>query len=165
MKIKLEHAFNCTPEEYWEVLSDDSVDREITEAADGTYELISEGTTAGQYRKHSRIVMNRDLPAAMLKVLKTDKIGYELIITKPETSTTARWDIKPMVLADRFQGGGTTAFRATPTGCTRIIEGELNVKVPLVGKMMEERLVSDVSASYDRGAEIIRNRIKARFGK
>lgn len=163
MKIKLEHAFNCTPEQYWEVLGDDNVDREITMAADGTYELISEATQGGTYRKHSRIVMNRELPAAMLKVLKTDKIGYELMITRPESSTTARWDIKPMVLADRFQGGGTTAFRVTPTGCVRIIEGELSVKVPLIGKMMEERLVNDVSASYDRGAEIIRKHITARY--
>ena len=165
MKLKLEHAFNCTPEEYWELLSDDSVDREITVAADGSYECLSEATTNGTYRKHSRIVMNRELPAAMLKVLKTDKIGYELIITRPTNSVTGRWDIVPLVLADRFQGGGTTEFRATPTGCVRLINGELNVKVPLIGKMMEERLVNDVSASYDRGADIIRRRIKERFGK
>lgn len=165
MKFKLDHEFPCTPEEYWQVLGDDAIDREIATSSDGTYKLISETSDNGTYRKTSLVVMNRDLPSAMVKVLKTNQIGYELTITRPLSSVSATWAIKPLVLPDRVDGGGTTSFRATSTGCIRTIEGELSVKVPLIGKMMEERLVNDVSASYDRGADIIRRHIREKLGK
>lgn len=164
MKLKLEHAFACTPEEYWDIVADHTVDEQMAHASDGTYELLSESDANGVLTRRQRIVMNRELPSAMKKAIGTDKIGYELETKVQRSANRADWTITPLVLPDRVKGAGIVHVTATPSGCVRVIDGELTVKVPLIGKMMEERLVNDVSASYDRGAEIIRQHIGKRKG-
>lgn len=159
MKLKLEHRFECTPAEYWSIVADHEVDLEMAKSSDGEYELLSETEANGITTRRQRFIMNRELPAAMLKVLQTDRIGYELETRLDLQHHRSEWTITPMVLPDRVTGSGVVVVTATKDGCLRIIEGDLTVRVPLIGRKMEERLISDVSASYERAAVIIRRRI------
>lgn len=164
MKLKLEHRFECTPEQYWEIVADHEVDLEMAAASDGEYELLFEHDEDGITTRRQRIIMNRELPAAMTKVLGSDRIGYELETRIDNKASRSEWTITPLVLPDRISGAGVAVVTATKDGCLRIIEGDLKVRVPILGKKMEERLVADVSKSYDRSAEIIHQRAAALKG-
>lgn len=159
MKFKLEHHFDCSPEQYWAIVRNHEVDEEMARASNGEYELLSETEEGDVLTRRQQIVMKRDLPKPMLKVLGTDNIGYVLETRVNHAHSRSEWTITPLVLPDRVTGAGTAVVTATTGGCRRIIEGDLTVRVPLLGRKMEERLVSDVSESYDRGAKIIARRI------
>lgn len=155
MKFTLEHHFPCTPEIYWTYATQQEIDEESARLSDGQVELLSKTEENGVVTREQRFTMNRDLPTAMKKVLKTDSIGYELKVVYTRATSSAKWTITPLVIPDRVTGGGTVEVKPTANGCVRLIQGELNVKVPLIGKKMEERLIEDVSKSYDTNAEVI----------
>ena len=67
-----------------------------------------------------------------------------------------------MVLQDRFSGSGTTRVVAKAGGCERIIAGDLTIRVPILGRKMEQRLISDVASGYERAAVIIREMLRER---
>jgi predicted enzyme involved in methoxymalonyl-ACP biosynthesis len=79
-----------------------------------------------------------------------------------EGEHTLQWSIEPMVLQDRFSGSGTTRVVAKAGGCERIIAGDLTIRVPILGRKMEQRLISDVASGYDRAAVIIREMLRER---
>lgn len=161
MKLKLEHRFACSPETYWEIATRDDVETEGASKNDGEVENLSD-TTQGNIRiRRQRFSMNRELPAAITKVLKTNRISYKLEMRIDTERFRADWTITPLVLPDRVTGSGVAIVTPTADGCLRVIDGELNVKVPLVGRMMEERLISEVSKSYDITAGVIRDRVAA----
>src|SRR5690554_7723342 len=106
MKLKLEHRFECSPEQYWEIVADHEVDREMATASDGEYELLFEETNDGITTRRQRLIMNRELPSAMVKVLGTNRIGYELETVIDNNASRAEWQITPLVLPDRVSGAG-----------------------------------------------------------
>lgn len=162
MKLKLEHRFACSPETYWEIATLDEVEAEAAAKNRGEVETLSD-TTDGDIRvRRQRFTMNRDLPSTMTRVLKTDRIQYELETRIDTTRHRADWVITPLVLPDRVHGSGVAVVTATSDGCLRVIDGDLTVKVPLVGRVFEERLISEVSKSYHVTAEIIRRKIAER---
>lgn len=162
MKLKLEHRFACDPATYWEIATDDAVEAEGAGKNNGEVETLSDTIVNGVRTRRQRFTMNRDLPAAITKVLKTDRISYELELRIDEKRHRAEWTITPRVLPDRVKGSGVAVVTPTSDGCLRVIDGELTVKVPLVGRMMEERLIAEVTASYNVTAGIIRQKIAER---
>lgn len=162
MKLKLEHRFACSPETYWEIATLDEVEAEGAAKNNGTVETISDEVIGGIRVRRQRFTMRRELPAAIVKVLKTDHIQYELEMRIDPARHRADWVITPLVLPDRVQGSGVAVVTPTSDGCLRVIDGDLTVKVPLVGRMMEERLISEVTKSYNVTAGIIAQKVAER---
>ncbi|MCB9507762.1 MAG: DUF2505 domain-containing protein [Myxococcales bacterium] len=154
MRFEIRHTFPCPPERLWEVTDSEEFERRLAEATGATRVLLEQSVKDGSRYTKRRISMKRDLPAPMRKALGTDEISYDQETWRPVEGDRLRWQISPKVLGDRFSGTGTTTVRATPAGCERIIAGDLQVKVPLIGGAMEKRLVDDVTASYERAAKI-----------
>lgn len=57
---------------------------------------------------------------------------------------------------DRFASHGRFTFRARPDGVARRIEGEVQVRVPVLGIIAERLLVDDVKRSFGAEAEVLR---------
>lgn len=161
MKMKLTHHFSCSPERLWQITESDAFEARLAEASSSARALMEQRREAdGTRYLRRRITAKRTLPAPMVKVLGTDQISYDQETWHKENAPVLRWRILPQVLQGRFHGEGTTTVAATAEGCSRTIEGELTIKVPLVGGQMEKKLVEDVSRSYDRAAEIIRQMLR-----
>lgn len=159
MRLHLEHDFDCSADRYWEVAEGGEIEDELAAAGGATHEELDRRSDERETYVRKRITAKRDIPAAMKKVLGTDSISYEMEVWRDKATNKGRWKITPMVLQGRFEGGGTVEFRERPGGVTRVISGDLSVKVPLIGKKMEQRLVDDVSASYERTTAVIRRHI------
>lgn len=160
MKLKLEHRFACSPETYWEIATLENIEHEGSRRNDGEIETLSDELSNGIRTRRQRFYMNRELPSAMVKVLKTERIGYELETRIDVARHRAEWTITPLVLPDRVHGAGVAVVTPTSDGCLRVIEGDLTIKVPLLGRKMEERLIAEVSTSYNTTAEVIREYLK-----
>lgn len=162
MRFDLEHSFACTPEELWAITDDPDFELRLAEVSDSTRELVEASDEGGVRYRKLRITVDRELPAPMKKAIGADRISYDQVTRRKLGSNELTWSISPMVLRDRFKGEGTTKVRSVGDGCRRVISGELSIRVPLLGPKMEQRLVDDVSASYDRAAALIRTMLVER---
>jgi len=69
---------------------------------------------------------------------------------------TVRFTMKPDNYADRFRAGGSTRFEPAGDGATRrITEGDLAVRVPLVGKSVENAIVSGLREHLAAEIEVV----------
>ncbi len=155
MRFQLKHTFDCDAATLWSITEDPAFEAQLAEASESTRELIETNDDGGTRYALKRITLQRDLPGAMKKVIGGEHIVYDQETWRELDGDKLRWKISPRVLGDRFVGEGTTRVRETATGCERMISGELTVRVPIIGGKMEKRLVDDVSASYERAAQII----------
>ncbi|MCA9533756.1 MAG: DUF2505 family protein [Myxococcales bacterium] len=150
----MSHVFACSPAELLSVLDDPSFDERMSARTGVVREVLErKEDESGSYVRF-RVTANKEIPAVMAKAIGADRIRYEQESRRAAGSTTLAWTIIPMVLASKFQGSGTTTVRATATGCERVIEGELVVKVPIVGKQMEAKLLESVEESYNQAAAL-----------
>jgi len=156
VRFELKHAFSCTPDQLWEITDSDAFETELAAATQSGRELVESNDEGGVRYARRRISIRRELPGPIAKALGGQQISYDQETWRPLGTNVLRWKITPFVLQGRFSGEGKTEVRATPTGCERIIRGDLTIRVPVLGGAMEKRLVDDVSASYTRAADIIR---------
>jgi hypothetical protein len=71
------------------------------------------------------------------------RIDYRVTPNLPE-----RW-------RDRFDSRGSFTFRQEPDGVVRRIDGEVVVRVPIVGVIAERLLVKEVRAGFDADAAVL----------
>jgi hypothetical protein len=115
-------------------------------------EVLERREDAGETYVRFRVLINKEVPAVMAKAIGADRISYDQESRRAAGSFTIAWNIIPMVLAKKFDGSGSTTIRATAGGCERVIEGDLVVRVPIIGKQMEAKLVESIEESYNRAA-------------
>lgn len=159
------HRFTCSPEQLMSVLDDPSFDVRMAAQTGVVREVLERREDAGGSYVRFRVVANKEIPAVMAKAIGADRISYEQESRRATGTFKIDWTIIPMVLASKFQGSGSTTVRATADGCERVIEGDLVVRVPILGKQMEAKLVESIEDSYNRAAvlagEMLRERGQA----
>lgn len=104
---------------------------------------------------------DRTIPAPLAKVLKTDKIEYQEILTYHRGKFIGQWKTVPPFMSEKFLASGEFRFEAIDGGVRRIMEGDITVKIFGVGGLAEKVIVSEVEASYDRAAEFTREYLKS----
>lgn len=162
MKLNLRHDFACDAGTLWRLTDSDTFETRLAEASNTDRELVESREENGVQYRRRRISVRRELPGPMRKVLGSDTIRYDQETWRKEGENTLRWKIIPMVLEGRFHGEGVTRIEPLPGGgCARIIEGDLTIRVPLIGGKMEQKLADDVAQSYGRAAEILRDMLAA----
>lgn len=162
MRLNLRHDFPCDAETLWRLTDSETFEKRLADASNTDRELVESREDGDVQYRRRRISVRRDLPAPMRKVLGSDTIRYDQETWRRAGENTLRWKIIPMVLEGRFTGEGVTRIESLPDGgCARIIEGDLTIRVPLIGGKMEQKLVDDVAQSYSRAAEILRDMLAA----
>ena len=136
------------------VLDDPTFDTRMAAQTGVVREILERREDASETYVRSRVVINKEVPAMMAKAIGADRISYEQESRRAVGSFTNAWNIIPMVLASKFEGSGSTTVRAIAEGCERVIEGELVVRVPIVGKQMEAKLVESIEQSYNRAGTL-----------
>jgi hypothetical protein len=162
MRFELKHTFDCDAETLWSITEDPDFEQRLGGASATAHETIEISVTDSERYARKRVTVQRELPAAMQKVIGGQNISYDQETWRALPGNKLRWSISPNVLRGRFLGEGTTRVRDSGGRCERIISGELTVNIPIVGKKMEKRLVEDVSASYERAAGIVREMLAER---
>ena len=154
-KLTVRHAFACTPATFWEMFWDDDYDRMVLEAADVRREILeSTEHSQGVVVQKIRTTPNRELPKAVAAVVGAAKLIYTQDSRFDPNASTLTWSVTPNVLADKVTAKGQLTVRATPSGCERLVDGEIAVNVRFVGGRIEKAIVDDVSRSYAKAAEV-----------
>jgi hypothetical protein len=99
-----------------------------------------------------RIGPDRELPAALKKVLKSDRLEYTEKLDYRWGSNRASWETIPSVFANKVDARGSIVFREVPGGVLRIADGVIKVKILGVGGVVEKLVIADVEKSFTNAA-------------
>jgi Protein of unknown function (DUF2505) len=105
-----------------------------------------------------KVVAGGDVPASVRRVLSEEMLTWHEDTRFVPAEHTIHWTITPLnaraqeVMSSR----GTWKLLPKGEGTKRIIDGELTIKVPLVGKVVEAYLVGELKKNYEVEPDIQR---------
>jgi hypothetical protein len=96
-----------------------------------------------------RVKKQGELPKPIQKIVKDDALAWIEKSKLVKKDQCIYWEILPESKVFRFHGTGVWRLSAMSRGCKRVIEGEIAVEIPLVGKMVESFIVSELLKTYE----------------
>lgn len=153
MRFELRHDFSYPAPEVATAL----LDPEFQASLDGlgplkSRQVLSQDTEAGgRVTRRVRCVLGIDLGAASKFLGDSEPAWVEEARWDPEQMSWA-WVIHPEVAEQLLSASGTMALQAQEGASTRLIEGEVRVRVPLYGGKVEGWIVEGISDAYEEEA-------------
>jgi len=108
----------------------------------GEPQVVEYRTDAQQVVMRVHYRFTADLPSAALAVIDADKLTWIEESTYDLAAATCRSKLLPDHYPDRLTASATSAFTAAGAGTVRRIDGDLRVRMPLVGGKVERAIVS-----------------------
>lgn len=162
MEISLKHHFPCTPAAYWAAVSEPGYEDELRSNTDVELTVLGREDRGGRLYERFRVSPKKELPAIAQKATGARRLSYVQELLSDPTRFVVEWKVLSDVLPDKVSCSGTTTIRPEGSGCVRELRGEVRVAIPLVGGAIEKHIVSELEASYERAAEVVRRRLRAR---
>jgi hypothetical protein len=127
-----------------------------------TPELLDHRAGSGKVHISYRQRYTGDLPAAAQSMIDQNKISWIEELAFDLASRTADTRLKPDHYADRFSCSGRYTFNDLGRGrSARRLDGDLRIRVPLVGGRVEAALISGLKEHADAERELIEDRLLA----
>lgn len=157
MQFSITDQFDCSPQRLWELLEDDEeVARRLQETTQERRELVEQDTDNGVEHLRIRCVSMREIPAMMQKALGIERLEYERDQRLDRDAGVMNWEVTTPFLTDRVDVTATTRVSATDDGCRRVVEGQVDIQLPLVGKKMEGKLADRIRDGEQAAGRIVR---------
>lgn len=105
-----------------------------------------------------KVVAGGDIPASARRVVSEDMLTWHEDTKFVPAEHTIYWKITPLKekFRDVFSGHGIWKLIPQGQGTRRIIEGEITVKMAIVGKIVEQFIVNELKKNYDVEPDIQR---------
>jgi hypothetical protein len=162
--LTLRHEMDCDESTYWDkCVLDDEYNRRffLEELKFNSYELIEqrdEGDTV--VRKVRAEPKATNMPAAIKKAIG-DSFGYVEEGTYDRKAKRYRFRTIPSAFPDKVKIQGTMRCEVIgPRRIARLSEVQVDVKVFMIGGIIEERIVDDIKRSYAKAAEFTNTWVK-----
>ncbi len=163
-KLSLSHVFPCTPLELFDLLDDPALDEVQSREANLQREVVERRIEPdGAQFKRVRCRPNRALPGFLAPFVGPEGLVYFQVTRAEPAKGLIRWSVEAPAMGERMEVAGTTRIEPHPDGCRRTIEGQVTVRVRLLGGQIERFVADEVQKSYDRTARAITAFIAARL--
>ena len=155
-EILIEDRFDCSPQDLYDLLSDNGFDDGLMKSLQMGKELISESKQADGVQYKIRLTNPDEIPA-IAKKFTGDHLSY--IETRKWTNSNLgnTWVIEPEVKGAKVEAKGVTEIIAEGSGCVRRTKGSVSVSLPLIGKKIEEMVLDSIQKTFKQNAEYCRN--------
>jgi hypothetical protein len=90
-----------------------------------------------------------DLPPAVSAIASPDLFKWHEKSHYVPKEKTLHFKIEPLSGSSKFEGSGRFIYSKLKNGTKRVLEGEMNVKIPFVGKIVESFLVNELKKNYE----------------
>ncbi|HQY62939.1 MAG: DUF2505 domain-containing protein [Myxococcales bacterium] len=158
MKFRCEHRFTgITLAQYEKMYFDEAFNTELCKVLGLTRSVVSYDVTDTKVKRVVRVAPNREIPAPAAKILGAAKIEYTETIEYVFGSGKADWSTVSSVMTDKVDSRGTVRFAERDGAVVRSVDGDVTVKITLLGGTVEKFIVSDVERSYEKAAEFTRD--------
>lgn len=164
MKYTIADEFQASAERYWDIFFSEDYGRELFKALRVGREVLSsrregEGEALQVWRK-LRLTPEREVPGVLKRFIKG---AASYVEDNHFVARTNRMEVvtTPSFMADQILTRGVYRLEVLgPTRVRRIWEGEVTVKIPLVGGTAEKFLVDEVTSSYRTTTDFTRRWIE-----
>ena len=156
MKFEIAHTFAVTPEQYEAIYFDEAFGAASCDAVNLGRTLLKLEKTDGRIVRQVRVEPQREIPGPVAKLIGNAKIAYVEEVDYDVAKRVGRWRTVPNIASDKIETGGTFEFVASGTGTTRLLKGDITVKVFGLGGFIEKFIVEDVKKSYEKAAAFTR---------
>lgn len=150
--FKLEHEFPKISLERFEKYLNHPKLNEILSKMPGfrSRDLIEEKQhDSGEIEWRFQVVAGGNVPPAVQKIISPDMFTWIESSRFVPKEHCIYWEIIPTLARGKFEGKGSWQLSKKGKGTKRIIEGEVAVKIPFVGKVVESFIVSELKKSYE----------------
>jgi hypothetical protein len=155
-EVTLRHEIHTDEETYWaKMLFDEGYNKKLYgEHLGAGWQLLSQKEDDAKLTRRINVeppVAN--LPTALKKML-SDKLSYTEEGTFDKGAKRYTFKITPNLQADKTKVTGEMWLeKLGDKKIARVCRILVDVKIFMVGSMVEDRIVSDLEASYDRGTQ------------
>ncbi len=113
-----------------------------------------DGSTTWRFK----VVAGGDVPSSVRKVLNEEMLTWHEDTRFVPSEHTIHWTIVPLAAKAQqlLESKGIWKLIPQGKGTRRVIEGQITVKVPLIGKVVEQYLASELKRNYDVEPDIQR---------
>lgn len=157
MHFTLEHSFGAPVEVVTEAVNDDAYQAMLEDLPNLGERRVTEFTEApdGSIHRVVRYKLGAQLPAPVVAVLG-ETATWDEIGDFDSSARTWTFEIKPHVLAGRLRCHGTYSFvRDGDQRSKRLVDVDLEVKVPLVGVRAEREIKKGLVETMDAEARLL----------
>ena len=151
MNFRLEHVLPADIERSWTtILSDEFATQSYSQSGIDRTVLSSEDRDGKTYSV-IQVRVREPLPPMAARVLGTTQLSWTQNQIIDHSTHTMQWQIR-IPNADKVKASGI--FKLLPSGeqCIRIVEGDVSVKMRLVGRKAEEHICAKLRKSYEQSA-------------
>lgn len=164
MRFHLQQPLPAGPDAVMDVLIDPAFLASLSELPRlGRPEVLEQRTNGDTVHQRVRYRFTGALSAKVTRVVDPDKLVWveETVYDRPARQATFR--ILPDHYGDRLRAGGTYRFLSSgPASCTRVVDGSLDVRFPLVGRAVERAIVSGLQDHIGDEAALVARWLEGR---
>jgi len=152
VNLNVRHTFPCTADVFWQMFWDEEYDAMISKSAGVTRETLWDRQEGSDRVWRMRFTPDQELPAMVAKAVGTNKLVYEQQ-SRLDANNVLHWEVFPAVVPDKVTAKGTMRIQEHARGVDRIVDGEITVRIPLIGGRIEKAIHKSVVDSYEKAAE------------
>lgn len=162
VKLYVEDHLPAPPSIVWEVFESDEYKERYREETGDELSLVERTFEGDVEVQRIRNEPNRELPGIVARALGAKKLCFTQENRLDLTKGRMDWVVTLDVLSDLVSVRGTTTCTDDGDGTKRVIDGEIKVKVPVVGGQIERLVVAEFEKSMRRAVELALEMIEER---
>jgi hypothetical protein len=161
---RIQHDFDCSEATFWEVtFLDQEFNRRLylETLKFPLWKVLDQKVTDDTLERRVEIQpLIENLPSAIKKVMG-DRFGYVEEGKLDRKQNRYRFRVIPTAMPDKTHiSGEMHTERLGDKRCRRIVDFSIEVKVMILGKIVEQKTIDDTRASYDKMAVFLKQYLK-----
>lgn len=155
-KLFVESLLTVTPEVAWSVFESQDFRTRLAEKTGLTSEIIEQRTEGDVEITVLKFTSGTSLPTIVAKALGSSHLTYQQTNRYDVKKSRLDWDVSVPKLGERLRVGGATIIVPHPDGSRRTVNGEIEVKVRLVGGQIEKVVANEFRKSMEGAVDLAR---------
>ena len=151
MLFKLEHSLPADVNYAWSVIMSEEFFSKSYARSGIERTLLSSEERDGKLYTVIRVKVLEPMPKMAAKVLGTAQLQWTQQQVIDHATHTMHWKIN-IPNAKQVSAQGTFRLMSNGSLCTRIVDGDVQVKIPIVGRKAEEHVCAKLRKSYEESA-------------
>lgn len=162
MKFEIRDAFPAPPDVLFASLIDADVEQRLAAMAQAERAVLDEQIVDGKTVRRVRFSSANPAFSQLARLIGSNTVTYEQHLEIDHAAMSVSWKMIPPAAADKLSAEGRFWVVPHAEGSERLVQGEVQVKIPMVGGALEGRVVDAIKKIYAKGSQYRRELLSRR---